>query len=151
MPLSELHKKIHAEAAAQSSRERDRPFSSRPAAGAIVSDAALRRANLPSRADDRVSNVPVRPAPIAAPQHGLAVAIQLVPLCSIAATIERDWQNVNYAARPYLDALRELVDVGDDYGADSGASIVRYFLANALTWRGPVARIVKAELRRRVA
>ncbi len=35
------------------------------------------------------------------------------------------------------------------YGADPGSSIVAYFLSNASTWKGPVAKMVKAELRQR--
>ena len=34
---------------------------------------------------------------------------------------------------------------------DSGRSIVRYFLGNAGTWRGDVAKAIKAELKRRTA
>ncbi len=91
---------------------------------------------LPSRAPDRVSNAPVIDA--------------CLPLNALAAVIERDWQPVNYAARPYLDAMHELNDVRDSYGRDSGKSIVLYFLNNARSWRGDTARAVKAELRRRV-
>ena len=38
--------------------------------------------------------------------------------------------------------------IDEDFGYDSGASIVLYFLANANTWRGDTARRVKAELKR---
>lgn len=68
----------------------------------------------------------------------------------IAAMVDRDWDDVNYAARPYLDAMYSLGTLDDNYGLDSGRSVVSYFLANAGTWRGPVARAVKAELRRRL-
>lgn len=72
-------------------------------------------------------------------------------LYDVASEIERDWgtqgRGVNYAARPYLDAMRMLSSVTDSYYYDSGASVVRYFLANATTWRGETARRVKAELR----
>jgi hypothetical protein len=43
--------------------------------------------------------------------------------------------------------MRELSDIKDTYYCDSGESVVRYFLANASTWRGDVARRVKAELK----
>lgn len=69
------------------------------------------------------------------------------PLYKIADEIERDWKNVNYAARPYLDAMHTLTTMNDNYLIDNGESIVRYFLANANSWRGEVARRVKAELR----
>lgn len=69
------------------------------------------------------------------------------PLSNIAHEIRRDWQNVNYAARPYLSAMFDLDQITDQYMYDSGKSIVRYFLANAGAWRGPVAKVIKAELK----
>ena len=69
------------------------------------------------------------------------------PLSNIAHDIRRDWANVNYAAKPYLSAMFELDQITDQYMYDSAASIVRYFLANASTWRGPVAKVIKAELK----
>jgi hypothetical protein len=38
---------------------------------------------------------------------------------------------VNYAATPYLSAMVSLDSVNDNYGADSGKSVVLYFLVNA--------------------
>lgn len=72
-------------------------------------------------------------------------------LSQIARLIQQDWKKVNYAAVPYLDAMRQLDNVDDAYGYDSGRSIVRYFLGNAGTWRGDVAKAIKAELNRRTA
>jgi hypothetical protein len=69
------------------------------------------------------------------------------PLYQIAAEIQRDWKKVNFAAVPYLQAMSDLSSVSDNYGFDSGSSIVNYFLANANSWRGEVARRVKAELK----
>lgn len=51
------------------------------------------------------------------------------------------------AAYPYLDAMLDIQDIGGMYGHDTAASVVRYFLANASTWRGEVARRIKAELK----
>lgn len=68
-------------------------------------------------------------------------------LRAIATEIQRDWTNPNYAAVPYLHAMRGLETMRDTYGYDTGASIVRYFLANAGSWRGETARRVKAELK----
>ncbi len=65
----------------------------------------------------------------------------------IAREIHADWKKVNFAAVPYLDAMHDLQSVEDNYYHDSGRSIVVYFLANAGTWRGEVARRVKAELK----
>lgn len=69
------------------------------------------------------------------------------PLNVIAREIRADWTKVYFGAVPYLDALEDLVDVTDRYGYDNGESIVRYFLANASSWRGETARRVKAELK----
>lgn len=69
------------------------------------------------------------------------------PLSNIAHDIRRDWKNVNYAAKPYLAAMFDLDRIDDQYMFDSGRSIVLYFLSNAGTWRGPVAKTIKAELK----
>ena len=68
------------------------------------------------------------------------------PLSTIAREIGRDWPNPYFGAVPYLSAMRSLESISDDYGADSARSIVAYFLSNAITWRGDVARRVKKEL-----
>lgn len=69
---------------------------------------------------------------------------------AIAQEINVDWskqgKGVNYAARPYLDAMFQLSKISDKFFEDSGSSIVAYFLANAQSWRGDVAKRVKAEL-----
>ena len=68
----------------------------------------------------------------------------LPELCRI---IRRDWKNVYFGARPYVEALECLDNVNETYIMDSGKTLVLYFLANASTWRGPVAKAVKAELK----
>jgi hypothetical protein len=68
----------------------------------------------------------------------------------LAAVIRLDWTKLNYAARPYLDAMDSLTKISDNYHFDSGRSVVSYFLANASTWRGETARNVKAELKTRL-
>lgn len=68
-------------------------------------------------------------------------------LSAIAAEIRQDWKKVNYAAKPYLDAMGSLNSINDNYFMDSGKSIVLYFLSNASSWRGEVAKRVKAELK----
>lgn len=67
-------------------------------------------------------------------------------LAAIAREIRAIWPNVWFGAVPYLDAMRTMDNVSENFGADSGRSIVAYFLANAQTWRGPDARRIKAEL-----
>lgn len=69
----------------------------------------------------------------------------------IAREIQADWstigKGVNYAAKPYLDAMQTLVDPSDMYFSDSASSVVLYFLANANTYRGERAKVLKAELK----
>lgn len=69
------------------------------------------------------------------------------PIYEIAAEIRKDWKNVSPYAAPYLQAMFCLESVNENYGFDSGRSIVCYFLANAGSWRGEVAKRVKAELK----
>jgi len=68
-------------------------------------------------------------------------------LYQIASEIRKDWKNVNFAAKPYLDAMAQLESVSQNYGWDSGKSIVLYFLGNANAWRGEKAKEIKAELK----
>lgn len=68
-------------------------------------------------------------------------------LSVIAAEIRRTWPKPYFGAVPYLEALASLETVRDNYGCDPGDHIVRYFLANANTWRGDDARRIKAELK----
>ena len=69
------------------------------------------------------------------------------PIYEIAREIRKDWKKVYFGAVPYLDAMRDLDKITDAYLYDSGESIVRYFLSNASTRRGDVAKRVKAELK----
>lgn len=65
----------------------------------------------------------------------------------IAQEIRKDWgAKINYAAKPYLDAMQQLESVNDSYGYDSGKSVVLYFLCNAQSWRGETAKRIKKEL-----
>lgn len=79
-----------------------------------------------------------------------AESIKKLSLSQIAREIRTYWGVINYAAAPYLSAMACLSSVDESYGAESGKSIVNYFLCNAQTFRGPVAKIIKEELRRRV-
>jgi len=69
------------------------------------------------------------------------------PLYEIANEIRKDWKQVNFGAKPYLDAMSSLNKPTDNYGMDSGKSIILYFLSNASTWKGDTAKRVKAELK----
>lgn len=72
-----------------------------------------------------------------------------LPLRSLAGLIHQDWQKPYFGAVPYIQAMYALQSIDDAYGLDDGHGIVCYFLANARTWRGPTAKAVKAELKRR--
>lgn len=76
---------------------------------------------------------------------------ELRKISDIAAEIRADWKAPYFGAVPYLDAMGALTSIDDSYFLDSGRSIVRYFLANAGTWRGETARRVKAELKAMVS
>jgi hypothetical protein len=81
----------------------------------------------------------------------MSITIQKdMPLSSIAAIVKQDWAKIYFGAVPYLDAMATMNSVNDAYGCDSGKSIVAYFLSNARTWKGDVAKAVKAELNRRI-
>lgn len=73
-------------------------------------------------------------------------------LSEIAREIRQNWRksisgtDVNFAARPYLDAMSGMGQINDSYGCDSGRSVVAYFLSNASTWRGETAKRIKKEL-----
>ena len=67
-------------------------------------------------------------------------------LSVIAAEIRKDWKKPYFGAVPYLQAMMCLDNINDNYGFDTGKSIVLYFLANAGTWKGETARRIKKEL-----
>jgi hypothetical protein len=72
-------------------------------------------------------------------------------ISQLAAIVRANWKpKVYFGAVPYLDAMFSLERITDTYGCDSAREIVTYFVCNAQTWRGDVARAVKAELNRRV-
>lgn len=72
------------------------------------------------------------------------------PLPTLVRMIRQDWRRPYFGAVPYIDALSELNSLDDIFYCDDGRTLATYFLANAQTWRGPVAASVKAELRRQL-
>lgn len=70
---------------------------------------------------------------------------------TVARDIRADWKKPYFGAVPYLDAMRSLGCVDDNFGYDDGRSIILYFLSNAATWRGPVAKAIKLELKAMLA
>lgn len=73
------------------------------------------------------------------------------PIREIARDIRADWskigKGVNYAAKPYLDAMGSLDKISDNYYCDDAKGVVLYFLANAGSYRGEKAKALKAELK----
>jgi hypothetical protein len=73
------------------------------------------------------------------------------PIHEIAREINDDWRligkGVSPYARPYLDAMHALNSINDNFYEDSADSVIRYFLANASTWRGEKAKEIKKELK----
>ncbi len=67
-------------------------------------------------------------------------------LNEIADEIYANWKDPYFGAVPYIAAMRCLTDMSSVCGVENASSIVAYFLANAQTWRGEVARRVKKEL-----
>jgi hypothetical protein len=74
------------------------------------------------------------------------------PLYEIAREIRQNWKksvsgtDLNFAAKPYLEAMESLDKITDRYIMDSGESMVAYFLSNASSWRGDKAKEIKKEL-----
>jgi|ETNmetMinimDraft_5_1059913.scaffolds.fasta_scaffold304525_1 hypothetical protein len=71
-------------------------------------------------------------------------------ISDLAEEILLDWAKPNFAAKPYLYAMLSIKSIQGMYGADSASSVVAYFLGNARTWRGTVAKAIKAELNQRL-
>ena len=78
----------------------------------------------------------------------------LRPLSEIAIEVSRLWQDEFgpkyrqrfYAAMAYLGPMTTLSTIKDNYDADTGRSVVAYFLSNITTWKGEDARRIKKEL-----
>ena len=75
------------------------------------------------------------------------------PIYKIAADILASWgpppHQLSYQeyARPYAEAMLNIVNVNDKYGLDSADDIVMRFLVNVGPWHGEKARAIKAELK----
>jgi hypothetical protein len=80
----------------------------------------------------------------------VAENLRTMKLYEIALEIDHEGTHNYFGARPYIKAMMTLTDLTDTYGQDSAVSIVLYFLANSQTWRGSFARLVKAELNKRL-
>ena len=65
----------------------------------------------------------------------------------IAREIERDWKAPHTATLPYIKAMHRLRTIEDHYDLKSGKLIIQYFLSDARSWKGEVARRIKKELK----
>jgi hypothetical protein len=68
-------------------------------------------------------------------------------ISSIARDIKRVWVKPYFGAKPYLDAMMSLDNINSKYMYDDARSVIMYFLANASTFRGNDAKVLKAELK----
>lgn len=76
----------------------------------------------------------------------------LRPIYEIAAEIKAVWgTKVNYAAKPYLEAMLDLTDRNSKYAYDDAIDIVLRFLSNATSFRGETARNLKSELKAHIS
>jgi hypothetical protein len=77
----------------------------------------------------------------------------LAPLYELADVIWREGRGkpwFNYA-KPYVEAMGSLTTASDQYFMDSGVSVCLYALSNLTSWRGEVARKIKADIKRHIA
>lgn len=83
-----------------------------------------------------------------AKQYGYAMGLPGAPrpLKLIAKDIYADWKSPYFGAVPYLEAIDRLNHVDDKFGEEDGRTQVIYLLSNMTTWKGEVARRIKAEL-----
>lgn len=65
----------------------------------------------------------------------------------IVRTIRADWRNPYFGAVPYLDALEGLTTWDCTVEFEHARALAPYLLNNLRTWKGEVARTVKAQLR----
>jgi hypothetical protein len=68
-------------------------------------------------------------------------------LHEIAEESVLNWPELYLDAVPSIHAMRRIEKTTDRCGMGDGEGLVRYCRVNARTWRGEVAKRVKAELR----
>lgn len=76
--------------------------------------------------------------------------IQTCTISVLFRMVRKDWKNTYFGAVPYIDALLCCQSLDSMYGVETARDLIPYFLANANTWRGDVARMIKKELKRRL-
>lgn len=65
--------------------------------------------------------------------------------------VDQSWTNPYFGAVPYIRALKSLDNLNDMFVNDKAVDLVRYFLSNAQTWKGVVARRIKKELKQMIS
>ena len=118
-------------------RLKHRPHSGFPPDPSDPSERRSRAERFGGRGNPRKNSIELDSAPLFGGTRSLS---------TIAMEIRNNWKPVNYAAKPYLDAMRDLDSIDDMYMMDSARDIVLRFLCNAQTWRGEVAKRIKKEL-----
>ena len=77
--------------------------------------------------------------------------VQTRPIHEIAEEIYADHKaqgkTLYFGAVPYVKAMSYLDKYTDMYFEDSAVDVLTYGVSNLSTWRGPVARRVKAEIK----
>ena len=68
-------------------------------------------------------------------------------LWEIAEEINEKWPRMYFGAAPYVNAMRDLETIDDNYINDSGKSVVLYFLANASCLILPKFSVLRCSLR----
>ena len=68
------------------------------------------------------------------------------PLSEIAFEIQKEWRRLNLAAVTPVAAMHHLRHIDDRYGGNPARAVVRDFLGCSVSWTGPAARRIKAEL-----
>lgn len=79
-----------------------------------------------------------------------AESLKGMTISDISRVVRKNWAKPNFAAVPYIESMGHCETLESRYIAEDGATQVVYFLSNATTWRGDVAKLVKAELNRRL-
>ena len=67
-------------------------------------------------------------------------------LSQISDLIYRNWNNMPLNAYRYVEAMFQLDNINESFNNETGVEIISYFLANAKSWQGDVAKDVKQYL-----
>lgn len=83
-------------------------------------------------------------------QNVSAESLKTMTISDIARVVNKHWPKPYFGAVPYIQSMTACETLDSRFIAEDGKTQVLYFLSNATTWRGEVARLVKAELNRRL-